>query len=95
MRGKMQQTTCRIDEVGRVLLPAKVRKELGVEPGMDLLLTCSDGVVRLETRAQALARARRLARRLAPEGTSVVDEFLAERRQEARREAKGRRRARG
>jgi AbrB family looped-hinge helix DNA binding protein len=91
----MQQTTCRIDEVGRVLLPAKVRKELGLEPGMDLLLTCSGGTVRLETRAQALARARRLARRLAAPGTSVVDEFLAERRQEARREAKGRRRARG
>lgn len=70
----------KIDSAGRLLLPAEIRKELGVEPGMDLLLTCADGIVRLETRAHALARARRLARRLARPGTSVVDEFLAERR---------------
>jgi len=44
---------------------------------MDVLLTCADGIVRLETRAQALARARRLASRIARPGTPVVDEFLA------------------
>jgi AbrB family looped-hinge helix DNA binding protein len=91
----MLQTTCKVDEVGRVLLPAKVRKELGIEPGTDVLLTCSDGTIRLETRAQALARARQIARRLAPPGTSVVDEFLAERREEARRETQGRKKVRG
>jgi bifunctional DNA-binding transcriptional regulator/antitoxin component of YhaV-PrlF toxin-antitoxin module len=81
--------------VGRVLLPAKVRKELGIEPGMDIVLTCSDGAVGLETRAHALARARRLASRIARPGTSVVDEFLAERREEARQDAQGHRKVRG
>jgi bifunctional DNA-binding transcriptional regulator/antitoxin component of YhaV-PrlF toxin-antitoxin module len=90
----MLHLTCKVDEVGRVLLPVKVRKELGIEPGMDVLLTCDDGIVRLETRAQALARARRLASRIARPGTPVVDEFLAERREEARRDAQGQKKAR-
>lgn len=91
----MLHLTCKVDDVGRVLLPAKIRKELGIEPGMDLLLTYTDGHVRLETRAQALARAQQLARRFVRPGTSVVDEFLAERKQEALREVKGARKVRG
>ncbi len=72
--------TCRVDRAGRILLPLQIRKELGVKPGMELLLTYADGALRIETRANALARARRLARRLVRPGVSVVDEFLAERR---------------
>jgi bifunctional DNA-binding transcriptional regulator/antitoxin component of YhaV-PrlF toxin-antitoxin module len=83
----MPNLTAKVDEVGRILLPVKLRKELGIKPGMDILLTSSGGVVRLETRAQALARARKIVRRIAPAGKSVVDEFLAERREEAKREA--------
>lgn len=76
----MPRIVRRIDSAGRILLPARIRKELGIEPGMDLLLTCADGTVRLETRARALARARQIARHIARPGTSVVDEFLTERR---------------
>lgn len=76
----------RILEGGRIVIPARFRKELGLKQGDSVTLELDDGVLRILTVRERLRRAREL---LAPflTGGSVVDEFIAERREEARKEA--------
>lgn len=79
-------TTAKIDGAGRVLVPLKFRRELGLTENSDLILRVEAGELRMHTREAALKRARERLSRLKKPGESVVDEFLAERREEARRE---------
>ena len=71
---------------GRLVLPAQLRKELGVDKGGQLVARLVDGEVRLTTPDRALDEARTLFRRYVPAGTGIVDEVIAERRAESERE---------
>jgi hypothetical protein len=44
------------------------------------------GALALETRAQGITRAQQLVRKYIPEGVSLVDELITDRREEAARE---------
>lgn len=80
-------TLTRVDQNGRVLLPAAIRRALGLLYGSELLVTLEeDGRVVLTTPATAWTRVQALFNGAAPP-RSVVDELLDERREEARREA--------
>ena len=70
---------------GRVVIPANVRRDLGIETGDQLNLTVDDNRLVLESRRAAARRLRGMFRHLATD-VSVVDELIAERREEARRE---------
>jgi len=70
---------------GRIVIPAGTRRRLGIRPGDTLNLSEENGGLRLETRAAAAARARGSLKHHATD-VSVVDELIAERREEARRE---------
>jgi AbrB family looped-hinge helix DNA binding protein len=80
------QVAVKIDRAGRVLVPLKLRRELGIEAGAELILRLEDGELRMYTRQVALRRVREALQRLKRPGDSVVDEVLAGRRQEAERE---------
>jgi AbrB family looped-hinge helix DNA binding protein len=67
---------------GRLVVPAELRRELGIEPGEILLASAEDGRLVLETRRALL---RGLTRRFGATLPSV-EELLAERRREERRE---------
>ena len=69
---------------GRLVIPAELRRELGIEPGEILLASAEDGRLVLETRRALL---RGLTRRFGAALPSV-EELLAERRREARRETR-------
>jgi AbrB family looped-hinge helix DNA binding protein len=84
----MDRATCKVDEVGRVLIPAKWRKRYGIGVNSEVTLSDERGRLMLETRQQALKRVQEWARRLAGPDRSIVEEFLAERREEAKREAR-------
>ena len=73
----------RVDPGGRVVVPAGFRKALGIRNGQEVLMALDDGFVRLQTIDAALERVRAIARRRRKGGTSVVDDFIAERRVEA------------
>lgn len=74
---------------GRVVLPAALRERLGVKEGDRLVLTVEkDGTVKVVSLRDAVRRAQGMFAHLAP-GRSLVDELIAERREEARREAEG------
>ncbi len=71
---------------GRIVIPAACRKALGVGPGDEVLMRLEDGELRLYTQAQAVRRAQELVRKHVPEGESLVDDLLAERRREVAQE---------
>lgn len=69
------------------MIPAELRRELGIEPGETLMAHVESGRLVLERRGEILNRLRSELRAATPPETSMVDELLAERRREARREA--------
>lgn len=71
---------------GRVVIPKPLRDKLGLKEGDTVLFALRDGEVVLTTRIGGLERARALLSRRVPEGVSLVDELIAERRAEAARE---------
>jgi len=70
---------------GRVVIPAEIRRELGLRPGEEMLVQVEDGRVVLESRDNLLRRIQS-EWQAAAEGRSMVDELLAERRREFERE---------
>jgi AbrB family looped-hinge helix DNA binding protein len=77
----------RLNANGRIVIPAKVRQELGVQPGDTILMEAEDGVLRIESVQTRIARIQReFAHLVKPGGPLASDELIAERRAEARRE---------
>jgi len=69
---------------GRLVIPAEFRRDLGLMPGAVVVISeMDDGDLRISTPAAGLRRARALVRRYVQPGDSLVDELLAERRQES------------
>jgi AbrB family looped-hinge helix DNA binding protein len=75
----------RIGRQGRLVVPAPLRRRLGIEAGDVLVARAEDGRLVLEPRDAILARLQRRFAKI-PADVSLVDELLAERRAEARRE---------
>ena len=82
----MASIKTKIAEGGRVVVPAKYRKALDLKPGDDVILVLEDGEVRITTLPRVIQRAQEIVRRYIPEGRSLVDELIRERRDEAARE---------
>jgi AbrB family looped-hinge helix DNA binding protein len=76
----------RIGPKGRVVVPAELRRQLGLEEGAELVARVSADRLVLEPRSSALRRLRAFFDDVPPE-TSLVDALVAERRREAGREA--------
>lgn len=69
------------------MIPAELRRELELEPGETLVAHVESRRLVLERGGEILARLRSELREATRPGTNMVDELLAERRREARREA--------
>jgi AbrB family looped-hinge helix DNA binding protein len=76
----------RLNENGRLVIPASFRKALGINPGDQVILRLEDDELRLTTLKHRIARAQRNARKYIPRGVSLADELIAERREAAKRE---------
>ena len=84
--GNVARAQLRIGVGGRVVIPAEMRAALGVKPGDTLIAHVINGELTLMSQKTALRRAQEMVRRFVPEGVSLVDELIAERRAEAARE---------
>jgi AbrB family looped-hinge helix DNA binding protein len=76
----------RVNEDGRVLIPASYRRALGIKAGDEVILRMEDGELRITTMKRRLERAQRRVRKYVKPGVSLVDELIAERREAAKRE---------
>jgi AbrB family looped-hinge helix DNA binding protein len=74
-----------MSEGGRIVIPAAFRRALHMNVGDELIIELDEGEVRLRTRAEGIRRAKELIAEF-KNGTSPVDELIAERRAEAARE---------
>ena len=82
----MDETRVRVNENGRVVIPASFRQALGINAGDEVVLRVEDDELRITTMKHRIERAKRLVRRHIKPGTSLVADLIAERRKAAKRE---------
>lgn len=82
----MNEIRTKLGQSGRVVIPREYRKSLGLKSGDEIIMRLDEKGLHLYTPAQAVARAQELVRRYVPEGRSLADELISERREEASRE---------
>jgi AbrB family looped-hinge helix DNA binding protein len=78
----MTQVKTKIDEGGRIVIPAEYRQALGLQVGDEVILRLEGRELRIFTLNQAIKRAQELVSRSIPQERSLTDELIAERRRE-------------
>lgn len=68
----------RIIKGGKRVIPAPMRREMGIATGDTALVEIKGGELRLRSVAQAVARAQAILRRHVPEGVFLADELIAD-----------------
>ena len=71
---------------GRVVLPAGLRKEFGIEDGSEVVFSRTEHGIEIKTLAEVVRHAQNRFARLIKPGESVVDELMRDRREAADRE---------
>lgn len=82
----MDETRIRVNENGRVVIPASFRKALGIQPGDEIVLRVEDDELRITTLRNRIRQAQTLVRPYLKPGRSMADELIAERRKAAKSE---------
>ncbi len=86
----MTHATVNVNGQGRLVIPAEMRRELGIEPGVSLVAYVERGRLVVEDRKHLIKRLQdEVAQHTAPGTPSMVDHLIAERRMEARAESAG------
>lgn len=75
-----------VTEGGRVVIPAEFRKQYGIEVEKTINLTAEEDDLLITTADMTLRRLQRRFKAAVPEGVSLVDELIAERREGATNE---------
>jgi AbrB family looped-hinge helix DNA binding protein len=78
----MKEIKTKIAEGGRVVIPAEYRQALGLKIGDEVIIRLEEGALRIFTPDQAIAYAQELLRPYLPQGRSLSDELIRERRLE-------------
>ncbi|OQW82934.1 MAG: AbrB family transcriptional regulator [Proteobacteria bacterium ST_bin16] len=81
----MTQTEVQLDPQGRLVIPAQLRRSLGFESGDSLIARTEDGRLILEKVGTIKQRLKHRFAHLPPT-TSLAEELIADRREEAKRE---------
>jgi AbrB family looped-hinge helix DNA binding protein len=81
-----RSVSSKINQNGRIVIPAAIRREMGLKAGESLLMEVEDGVLRIESHRARIRRVSVSLRQLIPPERCLSDELIADRREEARRE---------
>jgi AbrB family looped-hinge helix DNA binding protein len=84
-RKKRHEDNVKVGEQGRIVIPARLRRDLGLKPGDELMARVKDGQLVLEELDHALQRVQDKII-AAGQGKSGVEELIQERLREARKE---------
>ena len=76
-----------VQENGRMILPAELRKELELGKGDRIIIETHGDTIALSTPRRSRRRAQELFRRYVPAGRDLVDDVIADRRAECARES--------
>ncbi len=86
MADSMIEARVKINENGRVVIPAQFRKALGIRGGDEILLRMEENELRITTLRNRVLRAQQRIARYLGKGSRLSEELIADRRAEARRE---------
>jgi AbrB family looped-hinge helix DNA binding protein len=81
-----RSVSSKINQNGRIVIPAAIRREMGLKAGESLLMDVEDGVLRIESYPVRIRRIQQEFAQYNRPGVLASDELIAERREEARRE---------
>lgn len=76
----------KLNENGRLVIPAAHRKALGLKPGDEVMLRIEDNELHISNVRQALNRARRLVKQYIKTDVDLTEDLINNRRKEAARE---------
>jgi AbrB family looped-hinge helix DNA binding protein len=76
----------KVTQGGRIVIPAEMRKQLGIEIGECVNLTLENDSLKISTQKLALRRIRETVKLFGTSDYSIVDELIADRRKEAENE---------
>jgi AbrB family looped-hinge helix DNA binding protein len=76
----------RVGPDGQLAIPATIREALGLKEGDALIPIVENGELHFLPLQAAVRRAQAIVRRFVPEGVSLVEELLEDRRREVERE---------
>ncbi len=78
----MTEIRTKLAEGGRIVIPAEYRQALNLHVGDEIILSLEEGALRIYTPSQAIKYAQELLRPYLPQGRSLSDELIVERRKE-------------
>jgi AbrB family looped-hinge helix DNA binding protein len=84
---KIEGIQARINPNGRIVVPAVMRKAMGLKLGDSVVMSFEDGVLRIAPQKARVRRVQQSLSELIPPDRVLSDELIAERREEARRES--------
>ena len=87
--GNVDSQKLRIAEDGCLVIPTKMREAMLIDDSGILTARVVEGELRILAPKAAVAHLQRMVREARPEGVSMADELIAERRAEERCEADG------
>lgn len=82
----MQRGKVKMVSGGRLQVPADMRRAMGLQDGDVVVFELKDGELRVTPYRDIIKRVQERLRKYVPEGESIVDELIADRRAEAERE---------
>ena len=78
----MSSLTAQVSAGGRIVIPAEIRREMGINSGDEVILSYHDGELHISTRKQRLQQAKAIVKVCASH-VSLAEQLLEERRAEA------------
>lgn len=82
----METQAVKMIDGGKLVVPAAMRRALGLKTGDTVIVGIEDGELRVRSYQRSLEMAQALVRKYIPANVSLVDELIADRRAEAERE---------
>jgi AbrB family looped-hinge helix DNA binding protein len=76
----------RLNENGRIVIPAEIRKSMGLRAGDTVVMALEEGILRIESQRVKIRRIQAEFKKFAKPGRRASDELVADRREEAKRE---------
>jgi AbrB family looped-hinge helix DNA binding protein len=78
-----EEVRTRLNENGRLVIPASIRKALNLQPEAEVVLLVENGELRITTPQKRAERARQQFKKYVGEGVRLSEELIADRRKEA------------
>jgi AbrB family looped-hinge helix DNA binding protein len=78
----MSSLVTQVSAGGRIVIPAEIRREMGINSGDEVILSYYDGELHIATRKQRLQQAKAIVKSAA-DNVSLAEQLLEERRAEA------------